>query len=408
MEKRFDLGSKYFYVDCYKRNVQSNFYKTLYNKTIESFNGCWEHPGTKENIQDFFEAFNSLIDSISNTNFNPKYPIPIGSNNVIINGAHRLMVSKYLGITPPFTKKSKNGSLTYNYNFFINRKDHPKLEQKYADFGALQNILLQEGSPNIRSIVVYPVAHAAKKYQDIENILKQCGTIMYKKTVMLNQNGIHNLIKEMYRGEKWIGGMFPPDRKTEAKFNLCYAEKSPVTIYIHYFNNPPKIITIKEQLRQLFKIDKSSLHIPDNYKETFRIASALLNKNSIHFLNNGTNNLSKNSQNLLTKYFQKVNMDTNYCLTSSIILELYGLRTANDIDYLHYSDKKLNIAGVSPHTEKWLNYYGIHKHDIIFNPDNHFYFAGHKIATIGILKQMKLNRGEEKDKKDVISISRFI
>ena len=39
--------------------------------------------------------------------------------------------------------------------------------------------------------------------------------------------------------------------------------------------------------------------------------------------------------------------------------------------------------------------------DIIYNPENHFYFNGLKYASLDIIKQLKEKRGEDKDKKDL-------
>ena len=68
-------------------------------------------------------------------------------------------------------------------------------------------------------------------------------------------------------------------------------------------------------------------------------------------------------QQYLNIYFQKVseiNKD-DFCVTSSGILDMYGLRESNDIDYLHYSDLEIGLKYISPHKEKWLSYYHTHK-----------------------------------------------
>ena len=39
--------------------------------------------------------------------------------------------------------------------------------------------------------------------------------------------------------------------------------------------------------------------------------------------------------------------------------------------------------------------------DILYDPDNYFYFDGLKYISLELLKIKKENRGEEKDKKDI-------
>ena len=140
----------------------------------------------------------------------------------------------------------------------------------------------------------------------------------------------------------------------------------------------------------------------DFTEDTFRICSSLLNENSIHFLNNGTNNISEKTKELLKKYFKKIEENNeDYCLTSSLIMEMYGLRQAKDIDYLHKDNKILKLDKTDVHDDNWLKYYHIHKDEIIYNPNYHFYFNGFKFSSIEVIKKMKQNRNENKDINDL-------
>ena len=142
--------------------------------------------------------------------------------------------------------------------------------------------------------------------------------------------------------------------------------------------------------------------------DTIIISSSLLNDNSIHFLNYGTNDISNNTKKLLNKYFTIVDKCEDYCLTSSVIMELYGLRNARDIDYLHREDKYINEYDIGLHSGKWLKYYSTHKDDIIYNPENHFYINGHKLSSLDIIKKMKESRNEKKDTEDIKLLYKFL
>jgi hypothetical protein len=107
---------------------------------------------------------------------------------------------------------------------------------------------------------------------------------------------------------------------------------------------------------------------------------------------------------LLVKYFNS-DINEDYCLTSSIILEMYGLRNANDLDYLHKYDKKIDNLGL--HTEEWLQYYNDGKDEIIYNPSNYFYFNGLKFASLKIVKEMKEKRNQKKDIIDIELIKKI-
>ena len=109
------------------------------------------------------------------------------------------------------------------------------------------------------------------------------------------------------------------------------------------------------------------------------------------------------------KFLEDVDNADEYCLTSSIILELYGLRQAKDIDYLQVNDSNMfKNQLISCHKNIWLEYYHTNKETIIFDPENYFYFNGYKVATLNVLKEMKQKRNEQKDIIDISLINKII
>ena len=398
---RFDLMGKYLYVKFKDKKVLTDFYVELYSKHIESMNGYRELPYAKSGISEFLSEFNKLIISMTTEGFKKEHFIPVGHKNNITNGAHRTAISYYYKIKPYVIIDENNKICEYPYKFLVENNLYPPLDQLYADEIALQYIKVNK---NLRCMILHPISceinnkNAGTPYIKLEEYINEYGIIYYKKEIQLNDNGYQNLVKELYRGEKWIGGMFPTGGYE--KYKYCVSQ-NPVTLILIAFNDPEKNIELKEKCRKLFQLEKHSLHTTDAPEDTFRVSSALLNSNSIHFLNNGTNNLSSNTRNVLHTYFNQVNYDEQFCITSSVILEMYGLRNANDLDYLHETDHKLIQDNIGCHCEKWLEYYHVHKHDIIYNPRNHFYFNGHKFATLNVIQMMKEKRGEHKDKNDV-------
>ena len=59
----------------------------------------------------------------------------------------------------------------------------------------------------------------------------------------------------------------------------------------------------------------------------------------------------------------------------------------------------MNNIGI--HDGKWLSYYQTDKDNIIYNPNNNFYFNGVKLATLDVVKKMKETRNEQKDRDDL-------
>ena len=408
---RFDLMAKYLYLKSLDKNLETDFFKEMYHKHLITFNGCKEFPDTtlgerglsKTNINAFINSFKILIDNIKNDGYDNNFPIPIGKNGVILNGAHRLVICYYYNIIPNTISIKQDGNIGYNYSFFLNRDVNPKLEQIYSDSMALEYI---KHNPNVRTMVIYPSGYNMDIIRNIISIINGYGYIYYHKIVELNGNGVNNLIKEIYRGEAWIGGMFPSGWSPGGKAERCVIDSNINSVlYISIvMNDVNKCIELKEKCRALYNLGKHSLHMSDYSSDTYRISSSLLNSNSIHFLNNGTNDISETTKKLLLNYF-KNEINEDYCLTSSLILEMYGLRNANDVDYLHKGDNYLEGFGL--HSGEWLDYYSKNKDTIIYNPLNYFYFNGCKLASLKVVKEMKEKRNEKKDIMDLELIKKI-
>ena len=177
---RFDLMAKVLYIK-YKGNY---WYTDLYINNIQTFNGGWEYPGTKTDHLQFIESFNELIESFDSHNFLPENAIPLGCNNIIHNGAHRLAISYVNKLEPVFEKVQDYGCMTYDYNFFRNRNPtntmgRPTIlsgmKEKYMDRMALEFCFNVKG---FKIICLYP--RAKGKDKEVERILNKNGSIITK------------------------------------------------------------------------------------------------------------------------------------------------------------------------------------------------------------------------------------
>ena len=206
------------------------------------------------------------------------------------------MVSYFLNLNPKFKLSDKNGCETYHYDFFINRNNYWKrtkesyqnLDQIYTDTMALEYLNFK---PKIRPIIFYPVSYLKFKKQKVETILNKYGNIYYLKKIKYNKCQLKNFIKELYRGESWIGGLFPNDN-CGGKLELCYADNY-TQMFLFEFHDLNDMINMKQELRYLFKLEKHSVHIPDTEEESFRIAAGFLNQNNLQFYNTDLNQKEK-------------------------------------------------------------------------------------------------------------------
>lgn len=407
---RFDISAKHYYAK--HRNIKSNFPLDLYKHHIDVWNGFSEYDNpNKQDQAGFINEFNSIIDSIGTNGFNNEESlIPVSEKfKSPLNGAHRIAASiLHKKKVACYNAPEESGQLNCSYYFFNSRKEHvlAGLDGDYADFMALNYAKLKK---NTFMVTLFPAAMS--RFQEARNIIFNSTKVVYEKAVKLEGWGPFNFIKTLYDGEEWAGNWKVGFQGLVSKVNQCYTPHGSTYIFLVEIDEAQNLRAIKEQVRSLYNVGNHSIHINDYHKETVRIASAVFNKNSIHFLNNTEPKYLNNFEIYFKKYRQWVSNsdeDTdNFCIDSSAVLSAYGLRDCRDLDFL-YSGQHIDseIYKIDCHNEE-LKYYLHDKDDIIFNPQNHFYHVGLKFANLDVIKKMKQNRSESKDLIDIELINRI-
>lgn len=401
---RFDLMSKYIYGKLRRLDVAKNWRLHVYISLQKIF-GFREGDGSGKNSQfDYLIKFDEILESIKTKGFVDEFGfLPVGFNNVLIDGAHRLAASLLYGHSVRVLKFDFV-SPKYDYKYFLTRG----LPIEVADSMALEFCRL---SPNMVIAVVFPVALG--KDDEIRRILNDYGRVAYTTQIVFSEIGRYNLIRQLYRGESWIGsdGEVTPGlyRHVTGRFS----GKSPVKFYFILKNNTTDIRDAKGRIRELFGLQNDSIHINDTHEETVRIAEQTLVPNSVHFLNHAQPWLRKNFLDLFKEYKKQIeiqNLDKEkYCVDSGSVLAAYGLRDTNDLDYLHLGPKMILApdAKISEHNGE-LHYHETSIGDILFDPNNYFYYDGMKFISLNQLRKMKTRRNEAKDIMDILLIDSLI
>ena len=259
---------------------------------------------------------------------------------------------------------------------------------------------------NTRVITLYPArANDEKKEQQVARLIRDTIPIVYEKTLNLNDKGLYNFISQLYFEEPWLSDGVDPLAGVKHQTYKCTGNSSVKVLLVE---TPSIEVTqqLKEDIRDIYGIGKPSVHINDNFRETLRISRIAFNENSIYFLNHGDPLYSPKLSQLLNIYRSALNHynlnSDDFCVTGSAVMTLFGIRDCTDLDYLHMDPRHVlqgNKLIGSHETE--LSKYPLHKHDIVLNPFNHFYWNNVKFATLNVVKSLKAYRGEEKDIKDV-------
>jgi hypothetical protein len=414
--QRFDLLAKIIYAKYELAGIKTSFHKDLYAHHIHVFNGATEPPGVKTTIAHFFKDFDELIWSMKNKGFDKKHPVPVGNNNIIINGAHRVSVSYLLGINPEIKRQNVRPSV-YDFNFFKNRKRFVKsgLLNKYSTQMALEYCRIHQ---NARMVIVFP--SAVGKRNQLESHLKTNGSIIHQSSFNVTQTGLLNLIKELYHNEPWIGNNANNWKGGDVKKRKCWGKSGLVSVYVYHPNNLGKVVETKQKIRTIYKLQHNSIHINDTHEETLRIARCVLTQHSHHFLNKAPTKLSaKNIAlfNKLSTFHNQLSQDQKESIVvdSSFVLGMYGLRDANDVDVLvgktaNASTKNLikTTSLLDNHNHEIQKYSNLNIDDLVYNPENYFYYHNIKFMNLKVLKEFKTIRNEPKDKVDISLINKIL
>src|SRR5690606_8063505 len=98
------------------------------------------------------------------------------------------------------------------------------------------------------------------------------------------------------------------------------------------------------------------------------------------------------------------------CIDGSAIMALYGIRDCHDLDILHrneYNNLFMTDSTISSHNHE-LKYHHFHMENILFNPQNHFWYKGVKFVSLPVLYATKRKRNEEKDRADCERIKKVL
>ncbi len=391
---RFDLAFKLSYLDninvypsiaieIYKNDIKA---QTL-GKFIELGN-----EGNKKNIEHYLQHFKSTYENIKNNGFLKEQTlIPLSTDGGIINGAHRVACAIHLNenVSTVITEKK---TMVADYQYFFNR-DVPV---KYLDI-AIQKFI-EYASENVYIAFLWPSGNGFKVEAE-----SKFSKVVYKKKIKLSPQGGFNLLFELYKHMDWVGDDKNGFRGVKQKLLECFPRFEEFQIIVFQSESLEKVQEIKKNVRDIYNIGYSSIHITDTKEEAIRISQFLFNDNGLHFLNNSK--LYKNIDSQLTefkKFLNKNNVNSNdVVIDGSLTLYLYGLRKNADIDYLMLDSYNIEHSSIDFDShDSELKYHEKTKNELIYDNDNFFIFNGLKFVSFKQLYQMKKSRNEVKDIND--------
>lgn len=398
---RLDIVAKYLYVKFRESDINSYFARELYLEHINIFNGFVENDESKKiGKEAFLKSFDDVIDSITNNGFDENYIIPLSHDQTIIDGAHRIASSIFLEkeVETVFLDIEQQN---FNYEFFEQRG----LDGMYLDAMALEYARLKN---DIYMVIVWPTAENHES--ELQAILNKYGEIVYRKNVSLNSNGMVHLVKQAYRKESWLGSYANDFEGARNKARWCYKEPGMVRVFL--LESDQDLIAMKDEIRDVFQIEKHAVHINDTKEETLELAELLFNHNSINWMNSANLKEYKRFNELFSQYknwfTDKGAVKEDFALIGGV-LAVHGVRESSDIDYICKYKKEYDFDNDQIEMEtKKVQFAPVGMDELLYNPQYYFYAYGHKFVTLEVIRAIKEKRGIGKDAEDVIMLDALI
>jgi hypothetical protein len=320
----------------------------------------------------------------------------------------------------------KNQTINFTENLtFFNLKN--KIDDEYLDY--MLHFYCQQNK-NLFFIIVWPVTY------NFDKIIKECykkyGSIIFKKEIKLNDNGITNMLK-------LISNKSTHPKGKELWFAEPHRSINPLTIYLFetkkinvkenemfnylvkiFNNNKDHISNIqkleglnnlycttkaKRECRELLKKnncvsdissapDKNySHHVNDEHWETIEMSRVFFNNNSIYAINNFNSSYKSESFiNKYKKYFNFINKkyDINdFCINNLSINIFKKQKYSDNLNYFS-TNKNIFIQDNIINQNNILENSNLKLTELIYNPKNYFWFEKVKILTLNNLLKLKV------------------
>ena len=347
---------------------------------------------SKFSINDYLNSFRSIFNSIESFGFdNNVSTIPIGSLG-ITNGAHRLATTLVLG-KDVATSQSSDSDHFYDSKYMKTIG----LPASYIDACVLEMINYSK-----KFTVFCAMSISEKLAEQIEKCLELKNfSIVHVKALNLSKIGQRRLMKILYGKNKWWSNELYETLALE-RFG---GEKSSY-FYFVLSKSHQEEVDFKSELRNKFFGDfmHKKLHSTDTHLEARHLGQAILNLNSLLFLNEAPIDSEVRLIEMIKNHQVLQFKDPNsFAIDGSANLELFGIRKANDLDFIELTPEITETLSTDNHNSEYQNL-PINPSRLILDPRNFAFIEGFKFVNIAQTVAFKAQRSEAKDLEDIASL----
>ncbi len=284
--ERIDLIVKYQYVRMHEAGKDMRRIREIYRAHIEAFSeGAFVEPGQEKNkksIENYFAAFDQLIESIKKYGFLDSISaVPVNEDNVILNGSHRVAIALYFGLKVPCVRLP-GIRLKADYSFFYDRY----LPQNCLDYMAVGYCAIKR---NIYAALLWPAGYRAMEKgglrQQVLDKLSAGKSLVCVKELKVSYRECDSLVISAYDPAGWLGKREDGFPGSKGKTDACFVRGGKMLFVLLEEDRPQELLERKAVIRKLLGADKHSIHITDTYGETVTVIKAVFYEKSRRWKN---------------------------------------------------------------------------------------------------------------------------
>ena len=400
--KRIDIIVKLKYIENVEKHLNCKYYNELYKKHIEAFSeGTFVEYGSedKDDINKYIKTFDELIESIKKDGFDEnKSLVPVGSDNIILDGAHRTSIAIYYN-KPIKIIVLEGKSVEFGIEFFKERL----LNIQYIEY------ILTEYCKLKKDVFVFCVWPRTEQKEEIEKQIRENVNVLYTKDLDLTYNGYRNFMIQIYGKYDWVVNVQDKFKVLYIQIDGCYKKNRKAKIYVVEGMNSEQIKELKAQVRDKPNGGKLIAHSSDCKEETIEMAELLLNKNTLDFLNIANPDKFEGLYKAIQIYkeqIKKFNLNKDeFVIDADSVLAVYGLKEQKKLTFLTYNKEYKNIENeYISCNNKNSHLYNENIQEIINNPKFYFYFWNVKFVSLELVRRYKKNNGDKEYMKQIDQI----
>ena len=343
----------------------------------------------KFSLSDYYNEFKKLFYSMRDLGFDKNFgPIPVG-NLGITNGSHRIAIGTILNLEVEITQ-TKDPDHNYDFNFM----KQIGLEDIFIDSMVIEYLKIKN---NVRAFCLMGLKQGTA--QKIIDELTQSRNVIYYKTLTLSAIGQRRLMKVLYGENPW----WEKDLIETLSFERFNNDLNQFTCIFLESTGLENDARLKNSIRSKYFVGEShkKIHSTDTETELKLLSEVVLNSNSIHFLNHSPLGSEEHILARANDFLEEHKLNkSDFAIDGSGVFELYGLRSAKDLDVVVPTKYWENSGPNFAHNNEYL-VQTIKPNSIIYDPRCYLNTNGFKFISLPAILAFKAFRGEPKDLNDI-------